>query len=249
LKKQRIYVSGKLLPFHSLVTLSNIPNFLRTASTAGYYNCLFPPASDEVFLKFGQSLKILTFPAENQMRTPECALTCCLTWLLLIAVLCSVNAASPADKETYEKLGLSETEWSEILEMRLSLPKVHQLLESGVSIAEYHRRPWLKLSITEPEYVRLRRSGLSDADVRLSSTRATQAGGWTTAGSFLLPGVSQVCAGRNVPGWIMAAIALGCAGLCAGMTQHSHAFQPLGLFLLAPDMLWSGIDAGIQVGR
>jgi hypothetical protein len=169
--------------------------------------------------------------------------------LLLIAVLGSASAASPADKETYEKLGLSETEWNKILEMRLSLPKVHQLLESGVSIAEYYRRPWLELSIAEGEYIRLRRNGLSDADVRLSSTRAGQVGGWTTAKSFLLPGATQVCAGRNVPGWIMVALALGCAGLCVGMTEHLHTFQPLGIFLLAPDMLWSGVDAGVQVDK
>jgi hypothetical protein len=169
-----------------------------------------------------------------------------LPWLLVNGLLCVLWASSPADKETYEKLGLSETEWNKIQEMNLPLSKVHRLLESGISIAEYCRKPWQELSISEDEYIRLRRAGHSDADVRSMHMPKHGANEWTAAQSFLLPGCNQIRR-HKVRGWIMVATAVGCAGLCVCCSARSRRFQPLGVCLLASDMLWSGIDMSIAI--
>jgi hypothetical protein len=158
-----------------------------------------------------------------------------------------VSGASAGDKEIYEKLGLSETEWYKIQQMKLPLAKVHQLLESGISISEYYPRPWRALSISEAEYLRLRRAGHSDADVRLMYARKSSSDMWTASGSFLMPGVNQIGRGHAVRGWIMAAAAAGCVGLIVGWSAASRRFQPLGLCFLVPDMLWSGIDMSVQI--
>jgi hypothetical protein len=181
------------------------------------------------------------------MPIAETVMKCGLFLLLVHGMMAVVSGASAGDKEIYEKLGLSETEWNKIQEMKLPLEKVHQLLESGVSISEYYRRPWQELSLSEPEYLRLRRAGHSDADVRSMHARKRIGDGWTAAGSFLLPGVNQIRSGHPVRGWIMAATAAGCVGLFVGWSAASRKFQPLGLGLLFPDMLWSGIDMSAQI--
>ncbi len=183
------------------------------------------------------------------MSIRETMVKCGLFLLLAHGPMAIALGASPGDKEIYEKLGLSETEWNKIQEMKLPLVKVHQLLESGISISEYYRRPWQELSIPEAEYIRLRRAGHSDADVRSMHARKRLGDSWTAAGSFLVPGVNQIRSGHAVRGWIMAAAAAGCAGLFVGWSAASRRFQPLGLGLLVPDMMWSGIDMSIQIAE
>ncbi len=181
------------------------------------------------------------------MLRAHAAIKCALVVVLAGVLWQAAQASSPADKETYEKLGLSETEWNEIQQMQLPVSKVKQLLESGISISEYSRRPWEQLSISEAEYIRLRRLGNSDADVRSTYRRERGPAEWTVVQSFFLPGLNQIREGRAVRGWIMAAAAVGSVGLCAGWSVRSRRFQPLGLCLLVPDMLASGIDVSLQV--
>ena len=45
----------------------------------------------------------------------------------------------------------------------------------------------------------------------------------------------------------MAGVAVASIGYFAARCISTKSFQPLGLFFLVPDMLWSGIDMGIQV--
>jgi TM2 domain-containing membrane protein YozV len=167
--------------------------------------------------------------------------------LALYGVLVAGWAMSPADKDLYEKLGLSETEWAKVQEMKLPLSKVHQLLESGISIAEYYRKPWLALSITEADYVRLRRAGHSDAEVRSMRLAKHTPVEWAPVWSFFVPGVGQIERGQNIRGWIMAGAGIGSIGLLVGQSIYCRRFMPLGLCLLVSDMLWSGIDMGLQV--
>jgi|WetSurMetagenome_2_1015567.scaffolds.fasta_scaffold00025_59 hypothetical protein len=181
------------------------------------------------------------------MRIVRIAAAYGLLLVLAGGTTAALFAASPADKETYEKLGLSETEWNKIQEMQIPLAKVHQLLESGISISEYYRRPWVQLSIPEPEYIKLRRAGHSDADVRYMFAKNRGESGWTVAGSFFLPGVNQIAKGRAGRGWVMAAVAAGCIAGFAGSSLYTRRFQPLALCLLVPDMLWSGIDMSVRI--
>ena len=44
-----------------------------------------------------------------------------------------------------------------------------------------------------------------------------------------------------------AGIAVASIGVLVGYSLSSHYFEPLGFVFLVPDMLWSGVDMGIQV--
>jgi hypothetical protein len=168
--------------------------------------------------------------------------------VLLCGLVCGAANLTPADKEVYEKLGLSETEWVKIKDAKMPLSKVHELMKSGITMAEYFSMPWKELRISEKEYIRLRRTGHSDAEVRWMHTRKQTINEWTGVQSFFLPGFTQVRRCQPVRGWIMAAAAAGSLGLLVAQNFRSGRFQPLGLCLLVPDMLWSGIDMSVQVG-
>ncbi|HUI93703.1 MAG TPA: hypothetical protein VLX68_15755 [Chitinivibrionales bacterium] len=156
---------------------------------------------------------------------------------------------TPADKEAYEKLGLSETEWNKIKDANLPLSKVHEIMASGITVSEYFRYPWKELFISEEDYIKLRRAGNSDAEVRerISQKRTINAG--SAVQSFFIPGFNQIRRDQPVRGWLMVAVAAGSLGLLAAQNYRSARFQPLGLCLLVPDLLWSGIDMSVQVAR
>jgi hypothetical protein len=169
----------------------------------------------------------------------------------LFVVLCSLPAwaanMTPSDKEMYEKLGLSEAEWGMVLDAHMPLSKVNFLLKSGISIAEYFKSPWTELNLSESEWIAKRKSGLSDNDMRTVRTAPKEHAPYI--GAFFLPGCFQIARGQHAKGWIMAGIAVGCIALSVTHSLTSKRFQPLGLFLLVPDMIVSGIDIGVQVYR
>jgi hypothetical protein len=167
-------------------------------------------------------------------------------------VLCALPVAAanmtPADKEMYEKLGLSEAEWGMVLDSHMSLSKVKYLLKSGISIVEYFKSPWKGLGLSEGEWIGKRRSGLSDNDMRIVKP-AGSGGGASCIGAFFLPGCFQISRGQQAKGWIMTGAAVGFITLCVAHSVSTKHFQPLGLILLVPDMIWSGFDLGIQINR
>jgi hypothetical protein len=178
--------------------------------------------------------------------------------ILLCCGMCCipVSAATmtPADKEMYEKLGLSEAEWGMVLDAHMPISKVNFLLKSGISISEYFRSPWKEMGMTEGEWVGKRKSGLSDADIRAlkpgeHSDATARKENTSYIGAFFLPGCFQLARSQPVRGWIMCGAAVGLVTLCVAHSVSSKHFQPLGLLLLVPDMLWSGIDIGIQVQK
>jgi hypothetical protein len=156
---------------------------------------------------------------------------------------------TPADKEMYEKLGLSEAEWGMVLDSRMSLSKVKFLLKSGISIAEYFKSPWTDLNMSEGEWIAKRKSGLSDNDMRTIRMKPASSENGAYIGAFFLPGCFQLGRGQAVTGWIMAGAAVGLVTLCVAHSASTKRFQPFGLFLLIPDMIWSGFDIGLQVNR
>jgi hypothetical protein len=174
---------------------------------------------------------------------------CQKTALVSLLLYAMAGAMTPADKELYEKLGLSETEWAMVLDAKMPLSKVKELLRCGISIPEYFRHPWTELGLSESAWIAKRKSGLSDADMRAATSPKASAGEWTTVQAFFLPGYHQIKRGQKLKGWCMAAIAAGAVGLFAFQTARSKRIEPLGLVLLIPDMLWSGVDIGIQVNK
>jgi hypothetical protein len=175
------------------------------------------------------------------------------TLVFLAAVLCTVPSAgaatmTPSDRETNEKLGLSEAEWGMVLDAHMPMSKVNFLLKSCISISEYFKSPWKELGMSESEWIGNRKSGLSDNDMRALRRPAPKESA-PYIGAFFLPGCFQLARGQTAKGWIMAGAAVGMVALCAGHSAATKRFQPLGLFLLVPDMIWSGLDIGIQVNR
>jgi hypothetical protein len=156
---------------------------------------------------------------------------------------------TPSDKEMYEKLGLSEAEWGMVLDSRMSLSKVKFLLKSGISIAEYFKSPWMELNMSESEWIAKRKSGLSDNDIRAIKMKPAPSENGSYIGGFFLPGCFQLGRGQTVKGWIMAGAAVGLVTLCVAHSASTKRFQPVGLFFLIPDMIWSGFDIGLQVNR
>ena len=171
----------------------------------------------------------------------------------LFCVLCAlpIFAANmtPADKEMYEKLGLSEAEWGMVLDSHTPLSKVKFLLKSGISIAEYFRSPWKGLDMSEGEWISNRKSGLSDNDMRAKAVKPPPTGNVSYIGAFFLPGCFQLARHQPAKGWIMTGAAIGLITLCVAHSVSSKRFQPLGVVLLVPDMIWSGIDIGVQVNK
>jgi hypothetical protein len=171
----------------------------------------------------------------------------------LCFILCAlpVFAAhmTPADKEMYEKLGLSEAEWGMVLDSHMPLSKVNYLLKSGISIDEYFKSPWKELGLSEGEWIGKRKSGLSDNDMRTRAVKPASTENASYIGAFFLPGCYQLSRREPVRGWIMAGGAVGFITLCIAHSLSTERFQPLGLCLLVPVMIWSGIDIGFQVDR
>jgi len=157
-----------------------------------------------------------------------------------------------ADKEEYEKLGLSQVEWDMILKSHMSKAKLHHLLKCGISIPEYFKSPWKEVKISEGQWLKRRCAGQSSSEIKTceqpSQSGPLMAGSeWLPIQSFLLPGYNQVKRNQYLKGYAMSALAVTSLGFFAIQCITTSTFQPLGLFFLVPDMLWSGIDIGIQM--
>jgi hypothetical protein len=158
-----------------------------------------------------------------------------------------------ADKEEYEKLGLSQVEWEMIKNSHMSKGKLHHLLKCGISIPEFFKSPWKEMHLSEGEWLDRRCSGQSS--VEISTTEQNKQAGvgkagnseWTPIQSFFLPGVNQIKRDQYLKGYTMTGLAVAGLGLCVIHSAMMKKFQPPGLIVLVADMLWSGVDMGIQV--
>ena len=179
-------------------------------------------------------------------------------WFMIIMLFFSTSslmAMTPADKDEYERLGLSQIEWEMIQKAKMPKSKLYELLKCGISIREYFSSPWLECNISENEWISRRKAGESSGDIRTrerqrdAEAHRVSRDQWMTVQGFFLPGVRQF--GRNEParGYCMSGIAVLSLGLFTFQTIKTKSFQPLGLFFLVPDMLWSGVDLGIQIQK
>ncbi len=162
------------------------------------------------------------------------------------------------------KYGLSQTEWKMITDNEIPIPKVEELLQIGVDIGEYVRKPWADLGMSEKDWLSKRRSGLSSYDIELearknrnhwsddvksgihSDFRGVSRNG-DLVSSLFLPGYQQLRAERPVKGSVMASLAVGALAWCVAGSIRNEEFQvlPIGVVLI-PDMLWSMIDFKIN---
>jgi hypothetical protein len=162
---------------------------------------------------------------------------------------------TPADKDEYERLGLSQIEWEMIQKAKMPKSRIYELLKCGISIKEYFASPWLEIHISENEWISRRKAGESSSDIRTKEQhREAEAhrvshDQWMTIQGFFLPGLHQVLRKEPVRGYFMSAIGVLSLGFFTYQTISTCTFQPLGLFFLVPDMLWSGVDLGIQIQK
>ena len=72
-------------------------------------------------------------------------------WFMIIMLFFSTSslmAMTPADKDEYERLGLSQIEWEMIQKAKMPKSKLYELLKCGISIREYFASPWLECNIS-----------------------------------------------------------------------------------------------------
>jgi hypothetical protein len=168
----------------------------------------------------------------------------------LVLFVSQLGAMTASDKEKYESKGLSQIEWEMVLDARMPEKKVDELLKAGITITEYFRYPWLKMGISESEWIRSRRSGLLDSDIAAENRpHGSDPGGGTIMAAFLLPGMHQFRRQQYWKGGIMTGAAALAVALTAITSVHKGSFVPVPLLMLAPAMLWSSIDIGLQINK
>lgn len=157
-------------------------------------------------------------------------------------------AMTASDKEEYERRGLSQVEWEMVLDARMPVKKVDDLLKAGISITEYFRYPWLKYGISEEEWIRSRRAGLLESDIAAENRpRQQSSDGAVVISAFILPGLHQFKRDQHWKGAIMTGAATLSAISMAAISVAKKNFVPGPLIILVPAMLWSSLDIGFQI--
>ena len=175
--------------------------------------------------------------------------------IIMFFSISSLMAMTPADKDEYERLGLSQIEWEMIQKAKMPKSKVYELLKCGISITEYFTSPWLEVRMSEDEWVGRRKAGESSIDIKTKERHREEEAHkvshdqWMTLQGFFLPGLHQLIRKEPVRGFFMSGIAVVGLGFFTYRTITTKTFQPMGLFFLVPDMLWSGVDFGIQIQK
>ncbi|NLD92946.1 MAG: hypothetical protein GX639_09790 [Fibrobacter sp.] len=188
---------------------------------------------------------------------------CCAACVFLVLF----NSFSEAQDESrpWERLGLSQTEWRLINENNISMPKLEQLLNAGISVGEYIQKPWEPLEMNEDKWIKKRRSGLTSYDIELEATRGNAqewkktmnydvardmqqlSGNGELFSSLFLPGYYQYHVGQKRKSYVMAGLAGGAlAWFTIGCIANKRVeVAPIAL-VIVPDMIWSFIDYKID---
>jgi hypothetical protein len=188
----------------------------------------------------------------NKRTLLPVAFLVCLTFLF--------NLPAQDDLKPWEKYGLSQTEWKMILDNKIPLKKVEELLKSGISVSEYIDKPWIKFKLSESAYIAKRRSGMSAYDIELERTtdrgslKDANKGTFTSeakplsgskdlALSFVLPGYEQHRLKHKTRSRIMIALAAGSVAGSLYLSVRAKTIDATPLFvILVPDMFWSMLD-------
>ena len=65
----------------------------------------------------------------------------------------------------YEEMGLTQWEFQQAKQEGISRDKLTRLVEVGVRPSEYIQKPWIKLGVSEEDWIAQRSGGLEDADI------------------------------------------------------------------------------------
>lgn len=65
----------------------------------------------------------------------------------------------------YEEIGLTQREFQEAKEAGISRDKLTSLVELGVRPSEYLQKPWIRLGVSEEDWLSQRSEGMEDSDI------------------------------------------------------------------------------------
>ena len=190
-----------------------------------------------------------------------------ILWGLFLFFCCTVAGFGQSNPKPWEQYGISETEWKILLDNKISIAKLKELLAAGINVSEYAQKPWRNLSLTEHEWIEKRRAGMTSYDIEveqqvkqrewkgdnkgtMKSEIGALAGNRDLVFSFVLPGYEQLRLGQKVRGRIMSGLAIGALATCIAASFGEGTFEGIPLyFVLAPDMFWSMIDFKVTAAK
>ena len=188
-------------------------------------------------------------------------------WGLFLCLSCAVRGFGQGDPKPWEQYGLSQTEWKILLDNKISIDKLKELLRAGISVSEYAAKPWKNLSLSEHRWIEKRRNGMTSYDIEVEQqvkqrewkgdnkgTMQAEIGAFSgnkdLVLSFVLPGYQQARMDQKVRGRVMAGLAVGAVATCLVASLAEGTFEGIPLyFVLVPDMFWSMIDFKITAAR
>lgn len=169
--------------------------------------------------------------------------------LLLIAIVlgstCYAQYNGSNEEREYKRLGLTQKEWSQYKQSGMSKRKLKKLLSAGISLSEYFKKPWIKVGISEDEWVRLCRKGLTREEIAMRSEKAEYEGGIVLI-SFFLPGYGHFKMKETGLGFFFSGGAVVSGGLVVvGLANNNGGvakLRPLFIGMLLTDMIVSAAD-------
>ncbi|WP_295682900.1 hypothetical protein [uncultured Fibrobacter sp.] len=90
----------------------------------------------------------------------------------------------------YEEMGLTQWEFQQAKEEGVTREKLTHLVELGIRPSEYLQKPWMRLGVTEEQWLSQRSEGLEDADIDRSYRNRSGDQGYAYM-SLLIPSLYQ----------------------------------------------------------
>ena len=90
----------------------------------------------------------------------------------------------------YEEMGLTQWEFQQAKEEGVTREKLTHLVELGIRPSEYLQKPWVRLGVTEEQWLSQRSQGLEDADIDRSYRNRSGDQGYAYL-SLLIPSLYQ----------------------------------------------------------
>lgn len=143
----------------------------------------------------------------------------------------------------YEEMGLTQWEFQEAKSAGISREKLTQLVEMGVRPSEYLQQPWVRLGVSEEEWMQQRTQGLEDSDIDRSYRNRSGDQSYAYL-SLLVPSLYQWRSGETIKAVWMDALWVGGVGTLAYLaaTEDTNVW----MYALIPVIgahVWSFVDA------
>lgn len=142
----------------------------------------------------------------------------------------------------YEELGLTQWEFQQAKEEGVSREKLTHLVELGVRPSEYLQKPWIRLGVSEEQWLSQRSEGLEDADIDRSYRNRSGDQAYAYL-SLLIPSLYQWKVGQVSKAIWMDALWLVGAGATVYMAVDGSSSWYYFLIPVVGAHVWSFADA------